>query len=141
MAIAEIHSPTAEMRAGDPRIYSRRITVPAFAGASSANDPESFEEFIVSDDELIDGIYKLVMCIATGGSSQVWEVVEQASGRHLAMKLLKTESPDFKENKIGLKHEAEVLKSLEHPMIIKFEKFSSNRDNTYLTMEHFARPT
>jgi serine/threonine protein kinase len=91
----------------------------------------------VSDDELIDGIYKLVMCIATGGSSQVWEVIEQASGRHLAMKLLKQDSPDFKEHKIGLKHEAEVLKTLDHPMIVKFEKYSASRDNTYLVMEHF----
>ncbi len=91
----------------------------------------------MSDEELIDGVYKLVMCIATGGSSQVWEVVEQASGRHLAMKLLKADNPDFKENKAGLKHEADVLKSLDHPMIIKFEKYSSNRDNTYMTMEHF----
>jgi len=91
----------------------------------------------VSDEELIDGTYKLVMCIATGGSSQVWEVIEQASGRHLAMKLLKTDTPDFKENKASLKYESEVLKTLDHPLIIKFEKFSSSRDNTYLTMEHF----
>lgn len=91
----------------------------------------------MSDEELIDGVYKLVMCIATGGSGQVWEVVEQPSGRHLAMKLLKMDVPDFKENKAGLKHEAEVLKSLDHPMIIKYEKFSSSRDNTYMTMEHF----
>ena len=91
----------------------------------------------MSDEELIDGVYKLVMCIATGGSSQVWEVVEQASGRHLAMKLLKSDNPDFKENKAGLKHEAAVLKSLDHPLIIKYEKYSSSRDNTYMTMEHF----
>ena len=91
----------------------------------------------MSDEELIDGVYKLIMCIATGGSSQVWEVVEQASGRHLAMKLLKTDSPDFKENKVGIKHEAAVLKSLDHPLIIKYEKYSSSRDNTYMTMEHF----
>jgi hypothetical protein len=25
------------------------------------------------------------------------------------------DSPDFKENKLGLKHEADVLKTLEHP--------------------------
>ncbi len=91
----------------------------------------------MSDEELIDGVYKLVMCIATGGSSQVWEVVEQASGRHLAMKLLKSDTPEFKGNKAALKYEAEVLKTLDHPLIIKFEKFSTSRDNTYLTMEHF----
>jgi serine/threonine-protein kinase len=77
------------------------------------------------------------MCIATGGSSQVWECVEQASGRHLAMKLLKQDVPDFKDNKASLKHEADVLKTLEHPLIVKFEKFSSSRDNTYMVMEHF----
>lgn len=94
----------------------------------------------MSDEDLIDGVYKLVMCIATGGSSQVWECVEQASGRHLAMKLLKQDSPDFKENKAGLKHEADVLKSLDHPLIIKFDKFSSSRDNTYMVMEHYRAP-
>lgn len=91
----------------------------------------------MSDDELIDGTYKLIMCIATGGSSQVWECIEQATGRHLAMKLLKEDTPDFKENKAGLKHEADVLKTLDHPLIIKFDKFSSSRDYTYMTMEHF----
>ncbi len=91
----------------------------------------------MSDDELIDGTYKLIMCIATGGSSQVWECIEQATGRHLAMKLLKEDTPDFKENKAGLKHEADVLKTLDHPLIIKFDKYSSSRDNTYMTMEHF----
>lgn len=91
----------------------------------------------MSDDDLIDGVYKLTMCIATGGSSQVWECVEQPSGRHLAMKLLKQDTPDFADNKASLKHEAEVLKTLDHPLIVKFDKFSTSRDNTYLVMEHF----
>ena len=91
----------------------------------------------MADDELIDGIYKDVMAIASGGSSQVWEVIEQATGRHLAMKLLNQDSPDLKVNKAGMKHEAEVLKSLEHPLIVKFEKYSSSRDYTYIVMEHF----
>jgi serine/threonine protein kinase len=94
----------------------------------------------VSDEELIDGIYKLVMCVATGGSSQVWECVEQASTRHLAMKLLKQDVPDFKANKANMKHEADVLKSVEHPLIVKFERYSSSRDATYLVMEYFRAP-
>lgn len=91
----------------------------------------------MSDDDLIDGVYKLTMCIATGGSSQVWECIEQASGRHLAMKLLKQDTPDFADNKASLKHEGDVLKTLDHPLIVKFDKYSSSRDNTYLVMEHF----
>ena len=91
----------------------------------------------MSDEELIDGVYKLVMCIATGGSSQVWECIEQQTGRPLAMKLLKQDVEDFKDNKASLKHEADVLKTLDHPLIVKFDRYSSSRDNTYMTMEHF----
>ena len=91
----------------------------------------------MADEELIDGTYTLVMCIATGGSSQVWEVVQKSTGRNLAMKLLKAGSSEFKQNKVSLKNEASILKTLNHPLIVKFESFSSNRDNTYMTMEHF----
>lgn len=91
----------------------------------------------MSDDEPIDGIYNIAMWISSGGSSQVLECVEQQTGRHVAMKLLKQDSPDFKENRGVMKHEAEVMKTLDHPLIIKFERFSSSRDYTYIVMEHF----
>jgi serine/threonine protein kinase len=94
-------------------------------------------EPIMADEELIDDQYQLVMCVASGSSSQVWEVVEKASSRHLAMKLLKKDVPEFKENKQKMKKEADILKSLDHPLIVKFEKFSSNRDHTYILMEYF----
>ncbi|WP_010586645.1 serine/threonine protein kinase, partial [Schlesneria paludicola] len=86
---------------------------------------------------IIDEQYQFVMNVASGSSSMVWEVVEKTSGRHLAMKVLKKEVPEFKENKSKMKREGEILKSLEHPMIVKFEKFSSNRDYTYILMEYF----
>lgn len=91
----------------------------------------------MSDEELIDGQYQFVMSIASGSSSQVWEVVEKASGRHLAMKVLKKDVPEFKQNKAQLRRESEILKSLDHPQIVKFERYSSNRDYTYILMEHF----
>lgn len=91
----------------------------------------------MADEELIDDTYQLVMCVASGSNSQVWEVTEKGSGRHLAMKLLKKEVPEFKANKAKMKFEATVLKSLEHPLIVKFDKFTSNRDHTYIIMEYF----
>ena len=91
----------------------------------------------MAEEELIDEQYQLVMCIASGTSSQVWEIVEKTSARHMAMKLLKNDVPEFKENKLVLKREADILKSFDHPMIVKFEKYSSNRDHTYFLMEHF----
>ena len=92
---------------------------------------------MADDEQLIDDQYQLAMCIASGSSSQVWEVIEKSSARHLAMKLLKTDVPDFKENKAQMKRESEIHKTLDHPMIVKFEKFSSNRDHTYILMEYF----
>jgi len=92
---------------------------------------------VSDEEELIDGIYKEIMVISNGGSSQVLECVEQATGRHVAMKLLKEESPDFKDNKKVMKYESEVMKQIDHPLIIKFERFSTSRDYTYIVMEHF----
>lgn len=91
----------------------------------------------MADEELIDDQYQFVMSVASGNASQVWEVTEKGSGRHLAMKILKKDNPEFKLNKVKMKKEAQIQKSLEHPMIVKFEKFSSNRDHTYIIMEYF----
>ena len=92
---------------------------------------------MANDENLVDDQYQLAMCIASGSSSQVWEVVEMSSGRHMAMKLLKTDVPEFKENKAQMKRESEIHKLLDHPQIVKFEKYSSNRDHTYILMEYF----
>lgn len=94
---------------------------------------------IVAEDELIDG-YKVVGGIASSSGSSVLEVVEPGSARHLAMKLLNTKHPDYKDNIKTLKHEASVLKTLEHPNIVKYEGFTAGRDNTYMLMEYFRAP-
>jgi serine/threonine protein kinase len=92
---------------------------------------------MADDEQLIDDQFQLAVCIASGSSSQVWEVIEKSSARHIAMKLLKSDAPDFKENKATMKRESEIHKTLDHPQIIKFERFSSNRDHTYILMEYF----
>ena len=92
---------------------------------------------MADEEQLVDDQYQLAVCIASGSSSQVWEVIEKSSSRHLAMKLLKPDVPDFKENKAIMKRESEIHKTLDHPMIVKFDRFSSNRDHTYILMEYF----
>ena len=85
--------------------------------------------------------YEVVNFIAGGGSSQVFEVVEPATHRHLAMKLITNDHPDAKVNKQVLKAEAAVCKALDHPNIIHFESFTNGRDHTYMLMEYFRAPT
>jgi serine/threonine protein kinase len=87
-------------------------------------------------DEVIAG-YRLAKHMATGQSSQVWEVVELASHRHFAMKLLlpeKLQSPDHRRT---LFHEAEVAQKLTHPNIIKIVKVFRDPKNPCFVMEFF----
>jgi len=87
-------------------------------------------------DEIIDD-YKLVKHMATGQTSQVWEVVEMGSSRHLAMKLLLPEKMNDPENHFFLIHEAEVGLKLAHPNVIRIFKMSRRKENPYFVMEFF----
>src|SRR5437764_2436414 len=75
--------------------------------------------------------------MATGQASQVWEVVEVASGRHLAMKLLLPEKAQDSTFRKFLLHEAEVGQELAHPNIIRILKVGRDEDNPYFVMEFF----
>jgi serine/threonine protein kinase len=83
------------------------------------------------------GGYRLQNLMMTGQTSQVWEIVETASGRHFAMKLLLPEKLDDDEHRQLLFHEAEVGIQLAHPNIIKIIKLVKDQDNPYFVMEFF----
>jgi serine/threonine-protein kinase len=75
--------------------------------------------------------------MATGQSSQVWEVVELVSHRHFAMKLLLPEKVQSAEHRRVLFHEAEVAKKLTHQNIIKIVKVIRDPHNPCFVMEFF----
>ncbi len=87
-------------------------------------------------DEIIGG-YKLQKHMATGQTSQVWEVVETQSGRHFAMKLLLPEKVNDSECRRFLFHEAEVGIKLAHPNIIKIVSFDRKSSTPHFVMEFF----
>jgi len=87
-------------------------------------------------DEIIGG-YRLLRCMATGQASQVWEVVEDSSGRHLAMKLLLPENIEKADARHFLLHEAEVGLKLAHDNIIRIFKVERNPNNPFFVMEFF----
>jgi serine/threonine protein kinase len=87
-------------------------------------------------EEVLGG-YVLKKHLVTGQNSQVWEVVESASGRHFAMKLLLPEKArDLNFRKL-LFHEAEVGKSLAHPNIIRIVHIDRSQANPHFVMEFF----
>lgn len=84
--------------------------------------------------------HQLVSCIASGNSSQVWEVVSKTDNQRYAMKLLLPEALKDPEQVKVLKNEAKVGATFDHPNIIKFHKSSFSRDFGYILMEYFRAP-
>jgi serine/threonine protein kinase len=87
-------------------------------------------------DEVIGG-YRLHKLMGSGLTSQVYEAVEIASGRHFAIKMLLPEAIDKPGARDELLHEAEVGLKLEHKFVIKIVKVEKSSKNPYFVMEFF----
>src|SRR5438477_6007797 len=87
-------------------------------------------------DDMV-GDYRLLKCMMSGQTSQVWEVVETSSHRHFAMKLLLPERANDAEAKGILFHEAKVGLELTHPNVIRIVYVSDEAAHHYFVMEFF----
>lgn len=87
-------------------------------------------------DQVVGG-FRLRSLIATGQTSQVWEVVEVSSNRHFAMKTLLPSAIQDREQVRMLYHEAKIGKELSHENIIKIVKVSENSKQPYFVMDFF----
>jgi serine/threonine-protein kinase len=83
------------------------------------------------------GPYRLQNLLATGHTSQVWEVVEVVSNRHFAMKLLLPENVHSSLHRHLLFHEAEVGKILAHQNVIRITTVNKDKDHPFFIMEFF----
>lgn len=90
----------------------------------------------MADSEVVGG-YRLKRNMWSGQDSQVWEVVEPASGRHFAMKILLPEKVENEPARKLLFHEAEMGKKFAHPNIIKIISVCQDRVNPHFVMEFF----
>jgi serine/threonine protein kinase len=86
------------------------------------------------------GPYRLLSKIREGKTCEVWEVINDATGERLALKLLRGEAAKNREDINFLKHESAVGKGLDHENLIKIYSFGTSRDCIYLAMELFAAP-
>src|SRR5262249_24941633 len=94
-------------------------------------------ERAVSEAAETIGNYRLLKLMGTGQTSQVYEVVENSSGRHFAMKLLLPETIDDAQCRHFLLHEADVGLTLAHENIIRIVHVSKEPKNPYFVMEFF----
>ena len=93
----------------------------------------------MSEATTIDG-YELKNCIATGNTTQVWEVMPSGGSSPVAMKLILAEKIGDPDNIKVLKHEAKIGKMMEHPNIVRCHDLVVNKKRAYLIMDFFKAP-
>lgn len=96
---------------------------------------------MVSENENLVGGFELKNCIATGSSTQIWEVTQQGANIPLAMKMLLPDAHKESTEKANLRHEFKVGSSLEHPSFLRFHKLEINRDHGFFVMDYFRAPS
>ncbi|MEY2724650.1 MAG: Serine/threonine-protein kinase PrkC [Planctomycetota bacterium] len=95
----------------------------------------------MADNSNLVGGFELKNCIASGSSTQIWEVVEQGATVPFAMKLLLPDSLKDAEAKAVLKHEFKVGQSLDHPGFVRFHRQEFTRDHGFFIMDYFRAPS
>jgi len=95
----------------------------------------------VAEGQLTVGTFELHNCIASGNSTQIWEVAEPGSPMQLAMKLLLEDLLKDSAEKNTLKHEFKVGSSLDHPGFLRFHQIEVNRDHAFFTMDFVRCPS
>ena len=95
----------------------------------------------MSENQTVIGGYELKNCVASGASTQIWEVTQQGATTPFAMKLLLPDALKSPEAKAVLKHEYKVGNSFEHPSLIKLFRMEMTRDHGFFIMEYFRAPS
>jgi serine/threonine protein kinase len=91
----------------------------------------------VSTDAYVLNGYRLTNLMMTGQTSQVWEVIQEITGRRYALKMLLPERAREPEHRKYIDTEAKVGKLLQHPKIIKVFEYFPEKDNPHFVMEFF----
>lgn len=84
------------------------------------------------------GPYRLARLIRMGTTCQVWEAIETETQERFALKVLRS---DFKENKQEvsfLKNEFDIAKKLNHPNVIHMHDLHLGGDTPFLVLELFS---
>src|ERR1700740_3729047 len=85
---------------------------------------------------LVDGRYRLLSRLGTGGMAEVYLAEDQQLGRKVALKLLHrrfAEDPDFVER---FRREAQAAAGLQHPNVVSVYDRGSFDDTYYIAMEY-----
>ena len=86
------------------------------------------------------GNLKLVNQIGSGRYCQIWEAIDGSSRQRVAIKVVVPESAKDPAQRKLLEHELKVAKSVEHPTIIRIDRFVEECGLPHLVMELYPHP-
>lgn len=81
------------------------------------------------------GTYRLVRTLGTGGMGTVYEAVETASGRHVALKLIRSEFAGSTEAVERFRREGRLASSITHPRCVFVFAADEQAGRPYIVME------
>lgn len=84
------------------------------------------------------GPYRLARLIRVGNSCAVWEAVKGDESERYALKVLRQDLRDDRQEIGYLRHEYEVAYKLKHPNIIKIHEFNTDGAIAYLVLELYS---
>ena len=86
------------------------------------------------------GTLTLVQQIGAGRHCQIWEATDSATRSKVAVKLVVPDMAGDAGQKQLLTHELKVAKSLDHPTVIRIDRFSEEGGLPHLVMELYPHP-
>ena len=86
------------------------------------------------------GPYRLLKLIRAGAKTHVWEAMDPADNKRVALKALQPDHAGDKNEIATLRHEYTVGHTLEHKNVNSVREFHVSRNIPYVVMDYFAAP-
>lgn len=92
---------------------------------------------MITIGSVLDGKYKILNQIGTGGMSTVYLAMNEKANRQWAVKEIKKDRPyNFALMKQGILREMEMLRTLHHPMIPRICDVIEKQDAIFIVMDY-----
>ena len=102
--------------------------------SSASNIKNSPEQFVTSNEKKFTDVYKVGICLGSGAYGEVKRVVHKITGQERAVKVFLKDFNHFSSYKT-VKNEIEILRRLNHPIIIKMYEFFEDEKRVYMVLE------
>mgnify|MGYP000385443754 FL=1 len=92
--------------------------------------------FITSNENSFHKVYRLGSTLGVGGFAEVRQCYHKELCVTRAVKIFRNDLLSSQQNKSHIKKEIRILKSLEHPNIVRTYEYFENSQRIYIVMEH-----